>query len=35
LSDMVDFIQLYGFETVVSDLKDYYHKRLEDAKQID
>lgn len=28
LSDMVDQIELYGFDVVLKDLTDYYHKRM-------
>jgi hypothetical protein len=28
LSDLTDFIEIYGWDQVVSDLKEYYNKRL-------
>jgi hypothetical protein len=27
LSDIVDKIDLYGYDIVMQDIKDYYHKR--------
>lgn len=36
LSDLCDFIAIYGWDQVITDLNDYYNKRLEqNAKQID
>lgn len=32
LSDLTDFIELYGWEQVVSDLKDYYNTRVYHAQ---
>lgn len=27
LNDIVDMIDLYGYDVVMEDIKDYYHKR--------
>lgn len=27
LTDIVDKIDLYGYDSVIDDIKDYYHKR--------
>lgn len=28
LSDLVSFIELYGWDTVIEDIADYHHKKL-------
>lgn len=30
LSEVVDMIELYGYDAVMEDIKDYYHKRMFD-----
>jgi hypothetical protein len=30
LSDIVDKIDIYGYDIVMQDIKDYYHKRMFD-----